>query len=159
MKCYCKLIADGFIDIQSRNIVGFEKFGKKMAGNMFYTTKKLWDNESSGSVTRHVTSQNGLPVVKKGKILISSLTALFFSPISSIDLTGFLQIWDGSLSYKTLLSVVQKTAEWQKVSRERSCKASLAQWRMKMTKIRLWSLGDENSTYTYFILPDVLLWV
>lgn len=45
----------------------------------------------------------------------------------------------------------------KKVSREESCKASLAQRRMRMTKIRLWSLGDENSTYMCFILPDVLL--
>lgn len=41
MKCYCELIADGFTDIQSRNVVGSEKLGKKMAENMFYTTKKF----------------------------------------------------------------------------------------------------------------------
>lgn len=65
MKRYCQLIADGFIDIHSRNNAGLDR--KKMAENMVCSTKKFWDNETSNSVTRHVTSPNGLPVVKKGK--------------------------------------------------------------------------------------------
>lgn len=87
---------------------------------------------------------------RREKILISPLAALFFNPSSSIDLIGFLQIWDGSLSFKALLRVVQETAGWQKIRREKSCKASLTQWRVRMTKSRLWSLRDENSTYTVF---------
>lgn len=121
---------------------------------------KFWDNENSSSISRHVTSQNGLPVVKKGK----NSDFLTHSPILQPKSQHWFNWISADLRWFTKL---QSPAEgcskdcWvtKKVSREESSKASLAQQRMRMTKIRLWSLRDENSTNTYFILPGVLLWV
>lgn len=41
MKPNFQLSTGGFIDIQSRNIVGLEKLGKEMAENMFFITNKF----------------------------------------------------------------------------------------------------------------------